>query len=253
MQILLANAKIMFKQAQVNHAPWTEPQFQETANLLAANMSTLSIEELAKQLDCSYALASENWRRYQDFFSAEKYPALLAYNGQAYKHLRANTLSEEMLRFGQNHLWITCFLYGLLRPMDSIVPYRMEHCVRLEATHDAPVNQYWKDLLTDVLIDSVKKDDGVLIHLSTEEYEHLFDWKRVCEEVRVIQPLFYVRKNGQLKMQAVWAKSCRGAMVRFILQNQITRQQDLYAFSHEGFEYDPKLGEEQFPHFIRED
>ena len=104
-----------------------------------------------------------------------------------------------------------------------------------------------------MLIDSVKADDGILIHLSTEEYEHLFDWKRVCKEVKVIQPLFYVRqKDGRLKMQAVWAKSCRGAMVRFILNNQLLTTDDLTAFSYEGFEYAPQLGEEAYPHFVRE-
>ena len=137
--------------------------------------------------------------------------------------------------------------------MDAIVPYRMEHCVSLQATNDKSIHQYWKDKLTDVLIDSVKSDDGILIHLSTEEYEHLFDWKRVMEEVKVIHPLFYVCKpDGTLKMQAVWAKSCRGAMVRYILENRISSPEQLKAFSYEGFEYSPNHGEELFPHFIRE-
>ena len=75
----------------------------------------------------------------------------------------------------------------------------------------------------------------------------------MCREVRVIHPLFYVRdKNSRLKMQAVWAKSCRGAMVRFILQNQLVVPEELQAFSYEGFEYAPELGEEAFPHFVRE-
>lgn len=184
--------------------------------------------------------------------AAEKMPAILAYNGQAYKHMRASSLSDDSLEYVQKHLWITCFLYGLLRPMDGIVPYRMEHCVSLEATNDKPVNQFWKDKLTDVLIDSVKADDGILIHLSTGEYEHLFDWKRVCKEIKVIQPLFYVRqKDGRLKMQAVWAKSCRGAMVRYILNNQLLTPEELAGFSYEGFEYAPELGEAAFPHFVR--
>lgn len=250
MQILLANAKIMFQKSEVK--PLTEPRFQQTANILAADMAGLSVEELSKELDCNRKLAAENWHRYQNFFSAEKMPALLAYNGQAYKHLRAASLSQEALSFGQEHLWITCFLYGLLRPLDGIVPYRMEHCVKLTSTHYAPINQYWKDKLTDLLIDSVKADDGILIHLSTEEYEHLFDWKRVRKEVAVIQPLFYVCKNGDLKMQAVWAKTCRGAMVRFILQNQLTNPEELNAFSYEGFEYAPRLGETTYPHFVKE-
>ena len=137
--------------------------------------------------------------------------------------------------------------------MDAVVPYRMEHYVSLETTNDKPINHFWRDKLTDVLIASVQADDGILLHLSTEEYEHLFDWKRVCKEVTVVQPLFYVRqKDGRLKMQAVWAKSCRGAMVRFILNKQLLTTDDLTAFSYEGFEYAPQLGEEAFPHFVRE-
>ena len=250
MQILLANAKIMFDKA--DRAAVSKPLFQSVAEMLAAEMAKLDVEELAKQLDCSHKIASENWKRYRNFMAAEKMPAILSYNGQAYKHLRANTLGEESLQYAQKHLWITCFLYGLLRPMDGIVPYRMEHCVTLEATNDKPINQFWKDKLTDVLISSVKADDGILIHLSTAEYEHLFDWKRICREVKVIQPLFYVRqKDGRLKMQAVWAKSCRGAMVRYILSNQLTTPEELAAFSYEGFEYAPELGEVAFPHFVR--
>lgn len=250
MQILLANAKIMYEKAE--KAPCSTPLFQSVTNVLAEEMARMDVEDLGKQLDCSKKIAAENWKRYQNFGFAEKLPAIMAYNGQAYKHLKAHTLSENALSYAQKHLWITCFLYGLLRPMDGIVPYRMEHCTTLEATHDKPINQFWKDKLTDVLIDSVKVDDGILIHLSTEEYEHLFDWKRVRNEVKVIQPLFYVeQENGKLKVQAVWAKTCRGAMVRFILNNHITSPQELKAFSYEGFEYEAQLGEEAFPHFVK--
>lgn len=250
MQILLANAKIMYNRA--DREPLSTPLFQSVADRLAAEMAQMDVDELARQLDCSRKLAAENWKRYQEFSCADTMPAMLAYNGQAYKHLKANTLSSDAMEFAQDHVWITCFLYGLLRPMDAIVPYRMEHCVTLEATHDKPVSQFWKDKLTDVLIESVKADDGILVHLSTEEYEHLFDWKRVMEEVKVVHSLFYVRQaNGSLKMQAVWAKSCRGAMVRFILQNRITNPEELRAFSYEGFEYSPHHGEEAYPHFIR--
>lgn len=251
MQILLANAKIMYGQSDVQ--PQTEPLFQSTANRLAMEMAACDIDTLTRELDCSRKLAAENWKRYQDFLTAEKLPAILAYNGQAYKHLRAQSLTPKALEFAQHHLWITCFLYGMLRPMDAIVPYRMEHCVKLPFTNGKPINTFWKEKLTDVLINSVKADDGILVHLSTEEYEHLFDWKRVCEEVKVIHPLFYVRqKDGSLKMQAVWAKSCRGAMVRFILQQQLIHPDELKAFEYEGFMYNPNLGEELFPHFVRE-
>ena len=251
MQILLANAKIMLDKA--NRKPISAPLFQTVADTLATEMARMDVEDLARQLDCSKKIAAENRGRYQNFMVVEKIPALLAYNGQAYKHLRADTLSDEALDYAQKHLWITCFLYGLLRPMDGIVPYRMEHSVTLEVTNDKPINQFWKNRLTDMLIDSVQSDDGILLHLSTEEYEHLFDWKRVCKEVTVIQPLFYVRqKDGRLKMQAVWAKSCRGAMVRFILNNRLVNLEELSAFCYEGFEFTPQLGDASNPHFVRE-
>ena len=253
MQILLANAKIMFPAEKVTAKAWSQPRFQAVASVLAREMAQLDVEELARQLDCSPRIAAENKLRYANFDFARPVPAVMAYNGQAYKHLRAASLGHEALVYGQGHLWITCFLYGLLRPMDAIVPYRMEHCVSLDATNDKPVNQFWKDRLTEVIIDSVKRDDGILIHLSTEEYEHLFDWKRVCQEVRVIHPLFYVRqRDGRLKMQAVWAKSCRGAMVRYIANNQLVSPAELTTFSYEGFEYAPHMGDEAFPHFVRE-
>ena len=250
MQILLANAKMMNDKAK--RPPLTTPRFRQMAESMAEEMAGMDVEELARLLGCSTKIAAENWQRYYNFATAEKMPALMAYNGQAYKHLRADTLSEAALEYAQRHVWITCFLYGLLRPMDGIAPYRMEHSAALEATGGKPVSQFWRDKLTDVLIDSVKADDGVLVHLSTEEYEHLFDWKRVRREVEVVQPLFYARqKDGRLRMQAVWAKACRGAMVRFILDNRLATPDGLSAFSYEGFEYAPHLGENAFPHFVR--
>ena len=84
-----------------------------------------------------------------------------------------------------------------------------------------------------------------------QAYQHLFDWQRVRKEVRVVQPLFYVRKGSDLKIQAVWAKTCRGAMTRFIIENRIDKPKDFCAFSYEGFTYEPKLGEANFPHFVK--
>ena len=251
MQILLANAKIMFDKSAT--APKTVPIFQKTAEMLAHEMSLMDTDDAARQLGCNRKLAAKNILRYHNFLSACRMPAIMAYNGQAYKHLQAHTLNAGALDFAQQHLWITCFLYGILRPMDGIVPYRMEHTVRLDITDNKPIYQYWKDKLTGMLIDSVKKDDNTLLHLSTAEYEHLFDWKRVCREVNVIQPLFYIRKGNELKVQPVWSKTCRGAMTRFILENKITCADDLHAFSYKGFEYDAHIGETAFPHFIRND
>ena len=261
MQILLANAKIMRSDDElrgVSLGQLSVPRWGEVAAMLAAEMARMEATDLARQLHCSAKIATECWQRFRDFAVATPRPAIAAFNGQAYKHLRALSLSAGAIDFAQQHLWITCFLYGLLRPLDAVVPYRMECDVRLDATGDCPVHSFWRTTahdaaglsLTDALIHSVKADDGTLLHLSTEEYEHLFRWQRVCGEVRVVQPLFYVRSAGRLKVQAVWAKTCRGAMVRFILENRITRVEDLQAFSYEGFTFSHADGGRMI--FIRE-
>lgn len=245
MQILLANAKIM-----LNHSmrrPLTQPRFQVVAQNIASELAQLDIDEMSRQLRCSRKIAAENCLRFRNFPFAEKMPAIMAYYGQSYKHLQADTLDVQALNFAQRHLWITRFLYGLLRPMDGIAPYRIEHSLTLQATHDTPLSQYWRDLLTDVLIDSVKADDGTLVHLSTKEFEHLFNWKRVCREVRVIQPLFYVRDRLKESVQAVWAKTGRGALTRYILEHQLKNPEEIKNFTYEGFHFEDSSGR-----FVRE-
>ena len=197
---------------------------------------------------CSRQLAIENKLRYESFFdSEERVPAILTYYGQAYKSLQAQTLDAKDFIFAQDHLWITSFLYGLLRPLDMIHPYRMEGKVELDGK---TMFLHWKPLLTDLLIDSVKADDCILVHLATEEMQHLFDWKRVCKEVKVIQPEFLVMKNGKLKIVTVYAKSCRGAMTRFIIKNKLTMPEDLRHFEYEGLEYSTDYGDASHPYFI---
>ena len=254
MQIILASAKIMnYRLKSMPDMSLSTPRFQNEAQAFAKDMAQYSTETLAEMLGCSQQIATQNRMRYLRFFEdAPKLPAILAYHGQAYKHLKAETLTADDLNYSQGKLWITSFLYGLLRPLDGILPYRMEGNVELPSGEGQNMFEFWKNRLTDVLIDSVKADDEILIHLATEEYQHPFDWQRVRKEIRVIQPLFYVRKGNDLKIQAVWAKTCRGAMTRFIIQNRITNPDDLAAFSYEGFEYEPRLGEPNYPHFIKQ-
>lgn len=224
------------------------PKFMKEAEHFALLMSQRSVEELVEMFQCSRQLAIENKLRYDRFFAEnESIPTILAYFGQAYKCLDARTLDDKEFLFAQNHLWITSFLYGLLRPLDMIHPYRMEGKVVLE---EQTMFKHWKPLLTNLLIDSVKADDGILVHLATEEMQHLFDWKKVLKEVIVIQPQFLVMKNGKLKSVTVYAKSCRGAMTRFIIKNRFSSPDNLIKFVHEGFEFRPDYGDSCHPYFI---
>jgi len=254
MQIILASAKIMNdKLKSVPDISLSTPRFQNEAQTFARDMAQYSAETIAEILGCSQQIAVQNRLRFMQFFDEmPKLPAILAYHGQAYKHLKAETLNVDDLHYSQGKLWITSFLYGLLRPLDGILPYRMEGYIELPSGAEQNMFGFWKSRLTEVLIDAVKADDGILIHLATEEYQHLFDWQHVRKEVRIIQPLFYIRKGSEMKIQAVWAKTCRGAMTRFIIENRITTPEDLNAFNYEGFAYDPKLGDPDYPHFIKQ-
>lgn len=128
----------------------------------------------------------------------------------------------------------------------------MEGSVKLPCTEGKTVFDFWKTRLTDVLIESVRSDGGVLLHLSTEEYQNLFDWKKVCQSVKVIQPQFLVDSKGKLKTQAVWAKTCRGAMTRWTVVNRVDTPSMLKEFSYEGFRYSEDLSSEENPVFIKE-
>jgi hypothetical protein len=276
MQILLACAKIMNESTAVKTPSVSQPVFRSEAEHFALLMSQRTVDELMDMLHCSRQLAVEAKERYNSFFDNDKnIPAILAYYGQAYKCLNAQTLEEDDFCFAQQHLWITSFLYGILRPLDLIHPYRMEGKVELmgqcgnvkdsqgkgeegETTENncrletgyKTMFQHWKPLLTDLLIDAVKADDGVLVHLATEEMQHLFDWRRIFKEVDVVQPQFLVEKNGKLKSVTVYAKSCRGAMTRFIIRNRLDSPSSLQGFEYEGFSFRAEYGDASHPHFI---
>ncbi len=254
MQIILASAKIMHDGVKTTpDVSLSEPRFQKEAESFVRDMSQYSPETIADMLGCSMSIATQNRWRFLQFFDAKpKMPAILAYHGQAYKHLKSETLTASDLVYAQQHLWITSFLYGMLRPLDAILPYRMEGHVELPSGAGMTMFAFWKSRLTDVLIDSVKSDDGILLHLATEEYQHLFDWQRVRREVRIVQPLFYVRQGQNLKMPAVWAKTCRGAMARFVIENRLSKPEELNAFCYEGFSFQSQLGEPAYPHFVRQ-
>ncbi|MGN0213474.1 MAG: YaaA family protein [Muribaculaceae bacterium] len=242
MQILLACAKIMTDPGNIVTPALSTPAFAAEAMQFAADMTALDVDDIAATMHCSRQIAAETALRYRDFFSdTPLQPAVLAYYGQAYKTLRAREFTPEQLLYAEQHLWITSFLYGLLRPLNGIHPYRMEGNVFLPSANGENMFAFWRSRLTQLLIDSVKTDDGVLLHLATEEMQHLFDWSRVKREVTVVQPQFLVENNGRTKTVTVYAKSCRGAMTRYVITHQITSPTQLLQFNYQGFNFSERL------------
>lgn len=235
MQILIGCAKIMTGSSPREIPFATEPRFRQQADDNAKQLAGYSVDELQGMLHINKELAVDNFQRYQTFFISEtRQPAVFSYDGMVFQKLAPETYSDEALRYANAHLFIGSFLYGLLRPLDLVNPYRLEGDVVLPR-HGVTMFDYWKPLLTDWFIAQVKADDGILVNLAGEEFKKLFNWRRVQKELTVITPQFKVEKDGKLKTVVIYAKMCRGAMAKWILQSKPTNVDRLAAFAYEGY------------------
>ena len=218
----------------------TQPFYQKEASRMVLQLTELSTEGIESLLHVNQEIALENQLRYHRFHDEEsnELPAILAYTGIVFKRLGTDSFTQNDFLYAQQHLYITSFLYGLLRPLDNIRNYRLEGNVTLPDNDGLTVFDYWKKRLTDQFISSIHADDGILVNLASEEMKKLFDWKRICKEVQVITPEFRIYKNGKMKNIVIYTKMCRGEMTRYILKNRLSQPEELNSFTWEGFHWD---------------
>lgn len=247
MLVLLSCAKTMSETSKVKTPLTTIPRFQKEASEIALQMSQFSVEEMERLLRVNAKIAVENYRRYQAFHAegTPELPAMLAYTGIVFKRLNPKDFSNDDFEYAQQHLRLTSFCYGLLRPLDIIRPYRLEGDVVLPELGNQTMFSYWQSQLTDAFIEDIKNAGGILCNLASDEMKSLFDWKRVEREVRVVTPEFRVWKNGKLTTIVVYTKMSRGEMTRFILKNRIENLDELKQFSWEGFEFNEALSDDR--------
>ena len=206
MFIIISCAKTMSVDNNVREVPLTtKPQFEKQALQNGAAMASYSVNELQKLLKVNTKIAEETKMRYFDFISgkASVSPALFAYTGAVFKRINPMNFDFDDCRYAQDHMMICSFLYGLLRPMDMISSYRLEGNVKLDINNETMFD-FWKPILTDVLISETKKQGGVLLNLASDEMKDLFDWKKVKNEVKIITPEFKVLKDGKLKTIVIY-------------------------------------------------
>lgn len=252
MMILISCAKTMSDKATYNVPFTTTPIFKEYAIRESIELSERSTEELASMLYVNTDIALKNHLRYRDFLSEEPQPipALFAYTGTVFRNINPKTLSQEDLAYAQDHLLITSFLYGLLRPFDTIKSYRLEGNVKLSENGGISMFDFWKNELTDLFIDLVNKNGGTLVYLASEEMKDLFHWKKVEKKINIIYPEFQVMKKDKLKTIVVYTKMCRGQMTKYILENRIENIDELKNFSWEGFTFNEERSKGNKLHFI---
>ena len=226
MLILISPAKTLDYQSPLATERYTQPELLDYSQQLIHEARKLSAPQIASLMSISDKLADLNARQ-----------ALLAFKGDVYTGLQAETFSEADFDFAQQHLRMLSGLYGVLRPLDLMQPYRLEMGIRLENAKGKDLYQFWGDVITDKLNAALQaQGDNVVINLASDEYFKSVKPKKL--DADIIKPVFLDEKNGKFKVISFYAKKARGLMSRFIIQNRLTKPEQLTGFNSEGYFFD---------------
>lgn len=228
----------------------TRPAFAQDARDLAQVARDLDTGDLQRLMKISEALARLNAERFARFGTMERKPAALAFAGDTYQGLEAGSLDADELAFAQDHLRILSGLYGLLRPLDEIEPYRLEMGSRLKTARGHTLYAYWGDRIARALNDQAAAlGSEVLVNCASQEYFGAVDARAL--HLRVITPVFMEERAGGPKIVSFSAKRGRGAMARFIIQHRLRDPAALRDFDSGGYRYAPDLSEGDRMVFLR--
>lgn len=232
----------------------TKPRLLECTSELISVLRTKSPNDVKELMGISDKLAELNVSRYHAFDANHKRsnakPSVFAFQGDVYQGLKAETFDEEKLDFAQKHFRILSGLYGLLRPLDLIQPYRLEMGTRLAFDDYNTLYQYWDNKILKLLLSDLKaQGDNIIVNLASVEYFKSVNKKNM--PARVIDVEFKDYKGGQYKIISFYAKKARGLMSRFIIENQVNNPEDLKAFDYEGYYFDEGASSENMIAFKR--
>lgn len=255
MQLLLSPAKLMNFKDKTESVTGTTPLFTEKTNLLVEFCQQLSVSEIAKLLKINMKMAHDVYGYFQTFLLNNELErsAAFAFNGIAFQGLNAHDMTTDELLFAQKHLNIVSAMYGLLRPLDIIKPYRLDVSTRISLV-DGINNSgnmsstypksnylygYWQETVNNYLFEKLSEDDNIIINLSSSEYYKMIVPKLLPEKMRMITIAFREQNENGLKQVIVYAKKARGQMARFIIKNKITNVEDIKGFDADGYFYSP--------------
>lgn len=253
MKIVLSPAKTLDYDSELPTDRATQPQFLEEAETLNNELAEMSKDELMDLMDISQNLADLNYERYQKFTTPfnknNARPCIYAFKGSAYKELDAYTIDEQHIDFLQDSLRILSGMYGLLRPLDLMQPYRLEMGTKLQINGYDRLYDFWDNSLTEELNNEMD-DDELFINLASKEY--FKSLQPVELKVDVITPKFKDFKNGDLKTIGFYAKKNRGTMSRYLIENEINSYEGLLGFNGNDYSYSEEHTENKNkPVFVR--
>ena len=243
MKIVISPAKSLDFETQVPTTSYTEYGFQKQSLAIDKVLKKKKPKELMDLMSISDKLADLNWNRNQtrnvsEITAENGRQAIYAFNGDVYLGLDAYSLSQEQINKLQEKLRILSGLYGLLKPLDLIQPYRLEMGTKLPIGKNKNLYEFWKPLIVKELNSELSKDE-LFVNLASNEYFDAVDVKKL--KVPVITPEFKDYKDGKLKMISFFAKKARGMMVRYIIDTNAETIDDLKGFNYEGYTFDSNL------------
>ncbi|NQZ44081.1 MAG: peroxide stress protein YaaA [Flavobacteriaceae bacterium] len=253
MKIVISPAKSLDFESRLPTDRFSQPAFVEQARKINTVLAKKKPKALSKLMSISEKLAELNWERNQSFAppftSANARPAVYAFNGDVYQGLDVHSLEESQLDSLQDSLRILSGLYGLLKPLDLIQPYRLEMGTQLRIGRKKNLYEFWRKQLT-AQLNGELADDELFINLASNEYFSALDAKSL--KVPVISPIFKDWKNDRLKVISFFAKKARGAMVRYIIDKDAQTLDAIKGFDYLDYHFSPEhtLNENQ-PVFVR--
>ncbi len=252
MKMITSPAKLMNISNTAEFLKPTTPKFIKEASLLQSYLKEKTPEFLSELMEISPKLADENWQRNQNWkakpTATESCPALYAFTGEVYRGLDAQTLSEDAVAYLQKNYRILSGLYGLLRPSDKIMLYRLEMGRKFEFEHYRNLYEFWTGKITEQLNSELKSKE-IILNLASSEYIKVLDRKKI--KAPIIDFDFYEMKSGKPRTIVVYTKLARGLMVRFCAENNATTLDDVKAFNLEGYRIDEEMSKPQRLVFTR--
>ena len=253
MKILISPAKSLDFDSNIDSLKCTQPVFLNKTSQINSVLKEKSPKDLMQLQGISQKLSDLNWKRNNDYVdnhnNKNSRPAVFAFNGDVYSGIDVKTLSEDKVYDLQKSLRILSGYYGVLKPLDLIQPYRLEMGTKLAVNGSENLYKFWSENITNSILDEMSTED-LLINLASNEYFEAFDKKKF--NGRIISPVFKVFKNGKLKIISFYAKTARGMMVRYIVDNSVSSYNELLGFNLGNYSYnEAETSDENFPVFTR--
>lgn len=249
----MSPAKIMDFSPSAVKWECSKPKFESQANELMSLLEHLTVEDIMPLMNINVKQAIDVYQYFQSFRMAQapRKQAALTYNGIAYQGLDFESFDATDVEYAQSHYFVFSALYGMLRPLDEIKPYRLEMQLKLANSKGATLYDYWKETLTNCLIKELKANDNIWLNLMSKEYTKVIDKKQLPKGVRIITPDFKEQTATGYRQVVVHTKKARGLMARFVIKNRVSEIEHLRAFDAEGYTFSDVLSKGDNWVFVR--